>query len=136
LWSGASSIVSDQAQHVHESAKGYARKAALAARHALGEPEPHSRAARWTGITAGAIGALAIGAGLMFLLDPIEGRIRRERLRDKANVYAQRGSRYVQETAHHLVDRVRSATDHQAPSTSEPATAGDSSASYQTPPGM
>jgi len=136
LWTGATSMVSDHAQHAQDSAKGYARKAALAARHALGEPEPHSPIARWTGITAGAVGALAIGAGLMFLLDPIQGRIRRERLRDKANVYANRGSRYVQETAHHLVDRVRGHADHDGSPADQPAATVDPSVSYQAPPSM
>jgi hypothetical protein len=121
LMGRAYSSASDSVQDAHDSAKGYMGRAMSRVRHALGEPERPSAAAHWTGMTLGAAAALAVGAGLMFLLDPVQGRMRRQRTMDRMNEYAHRGSQYIQEATHNVAERMRSQADGSAQSVpSEP----------------
>ena len=91
-----------------KTARGYAKTAERTARGWLGQEEshPYRTAAE---IMAGSIGALALGAGVMFLLDPAQGRRRRAMIRDKAVHTAKETSRYVEGKAQHLGNKARGA---------------------------
>jgi hypothetical protein len=56
---------------------------------------------------AAAAGALALGAGIMFLMDPISGRRRRSRIRDKAVRYAHETTDTLSSTGRHLSNRAK-----------------------------
>src|SRR5207302_9218591 len=83
-----------------KSARGYARSARKTAGDWFDFDEGPS-GGTIAGITAGAVGALALGAGLMFLLDPAQGRRRRALIRDKATSAARRTQQYVQKKGRH-----------------------------------
>lgn len=90
-----------------KAARGYAKSAERTARGWMGSEEhPYRTAAE---IVAGSIGALALGAGVMFLLDPAQGRRRRAILRDKAIHTAKETSRYVEGKTHHLSNKAKGA---------------------------
>ena len=98
------SNVADYASSAGEQAMGWAKGARDAVSGYAGrnlEREHHST----LGLTSGAIGALALGAGLMFLLDPSQGRRRRALLRDKTTSMATRGAHYAASTGRHIANR-------------------------------
>jgi gas vesicle protein len=65
-----------------------------------------------SGVAAGICGALAVGAGLMFLFDPEQGRRRRTIARDKAMDYGHAAGQYVQDAAHNVADHARGAAQN------------------------
>lgn len=108
------SNVADYASGAGEQAMGWARGARDAVSGYAGrnlQREHHST----LGLTTGAIGALALGAGLMFLLDPSQGRRRRALLRDKTTSMATRGARYAASTGRHIANKA-SGLAHEATS--------------------
>jgi len=103
----AGDFLDDASGHIRgwgNSAARSARGAVKSARHAVGYEEP-SHAGTIAGITTGAIGALALGAGLMFLLDPSQGRRRRAIIRDKTTSAAHRSARYARSTGRHIANK-------------------------------
>lgn len=111
LWSRGSSKASDYADSAHgflgdasDRARSTGRSAWKSTRRAMGY-RPGPTAGSVAGITVGAIGALALGAGLMFLLDPAQGRRRRALIRDKTSNYARRTAHYAERTGRHLANR-------------------------------
>jgi hypothetical protein len=54
-----------------------------------------------------AVGILAVGGGLMYFLDPVSGRRRRARVRDKATRYAHEAQHSVSSTGRHLTNRAK-----------------------------
>jgi len=59
------------------------------------------------GVTAGVVGALALGAGLMYILDPNQGRRRREQVRENAVRYTNQAAQAVRNGAHQASDYAR-----------------------------
>ncbi len=116
------------ANSASRSARGYlksARKSASNAGDAAGDwwnerTSTHSSYGTAAGITAGAVGALALGAGLMFLLDPAQGRRRRALVRDKAYSAARKSSQYAQSTSRHVANKATGLA-HEAGSLAEKA---------------
>jgi gas vesicle protein len=117
FFSGAASSASDYASDAADSARSwgrgvakstrrYARRARNAAGDWFDRDEGPSRGTI-VGITAGAVAALALGAGLMFLLDPAQGRRRRALIRDKAASAARQTQRYVQQKGRHWSNKVQ-----------------------------
>jgi gas vesicle protein len=111
LWSKGSSKAGDYADSASDwlddtsdRARSGGRSAMKRTRRALGYDRGPS-AGTVTGVTVGAIGALALGAGLMFLLDPAQGRRRRALLRDKTYSAARRSADYAERTGRHLANR-------------------------------
>jgi hypothetical protein len=96
--------VSDQATALSSKAKSLAQSLTGSARS---DANDESAGGGWIGFTLKTIGILGVGAGLMFLLDPRHGHLRRQRVREQTASYARRGSQYVRDTARHLADRVR-----------------------------
>jgi hypothetical protein len=61
-----------------------------------------------SGSTVGiALGMLGLGAGLMFLMDPVSGRRRRSLIRDKAVHYAHETTDSLSATGRHLSNRAK-----------------------------
>ena len=89
-----------------KAARGYARDAGRSAQGFMGiaQSHPYETAAE---IAVGSIAALALGAGLMFLLDPAQGRRRRTMLRDKTVRAVRETGRYVEKTSHHLGNKAQ-----------------------------
>ena len=83
-------------------------RARTLARRALGvaEPETHS-IAKATGITAGTIGVVVLGAGLMYFLDPQKGRARRAQLVDKINSTTRQSGNKMRQYGHHLGNKAQ-----------------------------
>jgi hypothetical protein len=111
LWSKGSSKASDYAgsasdflDDASDRARSTGRSAWKSTRRAMGYHEGPT-AGSVAGMTAGALGALALGAGLMFLLDPNQGRRRRALIRDKTYGYARRTADYAERTGRHLANR-------------------------------
>src|SRR6185503_9620990 len=105
LWSKGSSRAGDYADSASDwfddasdSARKAGRRAMKRTRHAMGYHEGPT-AGTVAGITAGAIGALALGAGLMFLLDPNQGRRRRALIKDKTYSAARRTADFAERTS-------------------------------------
>jgi gas vesicle protein len=67
------------------------------------EVEHHSNA----GLTAGTIGALAIGAGVMFFLDPARGHGRRAWAEDKISSWARRGTKSATRYSRHVGNQAK-----------------------------
>ena len=86
---------------VSKAAKGYRRSA----ENWLGRNRPQSSGASAAEIVASAAGALVVGAGLMYLLDPSQGRRRRAMIRDKAAKTARQTSEYVESKGRHLSNK-------------------------------
>jgi gas vesicle protein len=113
--SGAGSAASDYAGDAAGTARSWGRSAAKTARgytRGAGDWLGVGGGSRQTsgsiaGITAGVVGALALGAGLMFLLDPTQGRRRRALIRDKAVSYTNEATRYAQSTGRHLSNKAQ-----------------------------
>jgi gas vesicle protein len=113
----------DAASNVGSAAMGYlssARKQARAASSlwsrassSLPEVESSHPYARATGISAGTIGVLALGAGLMYFMDPDRGRGRRAWARDKIFSVSRRTGRQARSYGRHLRNELKGAT-HQA----------------------
>jgi gas vesicle protein len=91
---------------VSKSAGKYANRAGKTAQGWVGyEPSsPYTTAAE---IALGTVGALALGAGVMFLLDPAQGRRRRAMLKDKTFSAARKATHYVEGTSRHLGNRTK-----------------------------
>jgi gas vesicle protein len=89
-----------------KSAGKYANRASKTAQGWVGyEPSsPYTTAAE---VALGTIGALALGAGVMFLLDPAQGRRRRAMLKDKTFSAARKATHYVEGTSRHLGNRAQ-----------------------------
>jgi gas vesicle protein len=107
FFSGAASSAADYASDAGTSARRYARRVRRTAGDWLKPDQGPSRAGTIAGITAGAVGALALGAGLMFLLDPSQGRRRRALIRDKAVSAARQTQRYVQQKGRHWSNKAQ-----------------------------
>jgi hypothetical protein len=118
FFSRAGSAASDYVDDAGDSARSWGRSAARSARdYARGAGKSASGWLGWArrdegpsagkivGITAGTVGALALGAGLMFLMDPAQGRRRRALVRDKAVSAANQTGRYVSRTSRHLSNK-------------------------------
>ena len=97
-----------QARGAMQQARGYGRNLHRSAGSYMGYNEGPS-AASVGSVAAGVIGALAVGAGLMYLLDPEQGRKRRAAARDKAVDYGRTAGHYVQDAASSVADHARSA---------------------------
>jgi len=104
----AQSAAGDWMDDAHDRARGYGRDASNSARgYARQASKYASRAGSYLpyheeshvgsaiGITAGVVGALALGAGIMFLFDPNQGNRRRTLVRDKATQYTNEASEAV-----------------------------------------
>lgn len=90
-----------------KSARGYARDTGRSASGWFGgrrETSSHTGE-----MIIGACAALALGAGLMFVLDPAQGRRRRALIRDKAIHAAKEISRYVEGKSRDLSNRAQGA---------------------------
>jgi gas vesicle protein len=107
FFSGAASSASDYASDAGKSARRYARRARRTAGDWLDWDDKDPSGGTIVGITAGAVGALGLGAGLMFLLDPAQGRRRRALIRDKAVSAARRTQHYVQQKGRHWSNKVQ-----------------------------
>jgi hypothetical protein len=70
--------------------------------------------ARATGLTAGTIGVLALGAGLMYFMDPDRGRGRRAWARDKIFSVSRRTGRRARSYGRHLRNELQGAAHHAA----------------------
>ena len=68
------------------------------------ESHPYARA---SGITAGTVGVLVVGAGLMYFLDPERGRTRRAMLRDKVYSTTRQSGHKVRQYGHHLGNKAQ-----------------------------
>ncbi len=78
------------------------------ARRALGVAEPEAHPiAKATGITAGTVGVLVVGAGLMYFLDPQKGRARRALLVDKVTSTARHSGHKARQYGHHLGNKAQ-----------------------------
>jgi gas vesicle protein len=91
-----------------DRATSLADRARAAGRRALGVAEPeHHTAAKAAGITAGTVGVLVLGAGLMYYLDPQKGRARRAVLRDRLDSAARQSGHKVRQYGHHLGNKAQ-----------------------------
>lgn len=89
-----------------KSARGYGRSALRGAQSFAGYNQGPS-AASIGGITAGVVGALALGAGIMFLFDPAQGRRRRSMIRETATDYGRRTAGLAQDAATGVANQAR-----------------------------
>jgi hypothetical protein len=126
----AFSSVAERARHMRDdSGDGlgtYAGQAAMAARHTvdgmgrsmgrkLRRHMPESMKSpmeRHAGLLGGSalvtvVGALALGAGIMYIMDPASGRRRRALVRDKASHYAHDATDTLSGKAHDLSNRAQ-----------------------------
>ena len=88
----------DSASDLLDRAKSKGRKAVA--------PEPHPVATA-TGVTLGSIGVLALGAGVMYYMDPERGRTRRALLRDKAYSITRQSGDKARRYGHHLGNKAQ-----------------------------
>ncbi len=88
----------DSATHLLDRAKSAGRRAVA--------PETHP-ARTATGITVGSLGVLAVGAGLMYYMDPERGRTRRALLRDKAYSITRQSGDKARRYGHHLGNKAQ-----------------------------
>jgi gas vesicle protein len=72
----------------------------------MGREEKSHPIATATGITTGTIGILALGAGLMYFMDPRMGRSRRAWARDKVMSVTRRTSRSAERYGRHLGNKM------------------------------
>ena len=116
-WRGQASDLRDAAGDwlgdASDQARGYGRSAIRSARGYanraggyLPQLERHHSGTA-VSVTAGVIGALALGAGLMYIFDPNQGRRRRERVRENASRYTQQASDAVRQGAQHAGEYAR-----------------------------
>jgi len=68
---------------------------------------PHEEEHHYVGQTACALGSLAIGAGIVWLLDPNRGRGRRAWLGDKTNSVLRETGDFFRKTGRHIANRSR-----------------------------
>ena len=102
--SDASGQARSYGRGISKSARGYTKDAR---REAADWISPTSAGVSAAEVIAGSAGALLLGAGLMYLLDPAQGRRRRAYLRDKAVHAAKQTSQYVDSTSRHLGNRAQ-----------------------------
>jgi gas vesicle protein len=109
----ASSTASDYADDASSSARSMGRgfmksgrRAMKTARGWVGQDQGMS-AGTAVGITGGALCALAMGAGLMFFLDPAQGRRRRALVRDKTYSAAKGTAEYAEKKGRHWSNKAR-----------------------------
>ena len=69
--------------------------------------EPEHTGASVTGITLGSIGVLALGAGLMYYMDPERGRTRRALLSDKLYSLTRQSGDKARRYGHHLGNKAQ-----------------------------
>ena len=81
-------------------------RARAAGRRAAGIPEPRP-VARVAGVTVGSLGVLAVGAALMYFLDPARGRSRRALVRDKVYSVTRTSGDKVRRYGHHLGNKAQ-----------------------------
>jgi gas vesicle protein len=93
-------------RRLSKSARGYARDTGRAASRWFGGRRETSHTGE---MIVSACAALALGAGLMFVLDPAQGRRRRALIRDKAIHAAKETSRYVEGKSRDLSNRAQGA---------------------------
>jgi hypothetical protein len=82
------------------------RRAEKAIRRA-GSYVPHEEDHHYVGMTACALGSLALGAGLLYLFDPQQGRTRRAHLRDKTVRYTNETGDFFRKAGRHLSNHLR-----------------------------
>lgn len=75
-----------------------------AKRSAMEESHPYAKTA---GITAGAVGIMAMGAGLMYFMDPSRGRSRRAWAKDKAYSMTRRAGKRARRFGRHMGNRMK-----------------------------
>lgn len=112
---------------VREEAQGMVNKASDAVHHAgqtlrQGKSRLQERARQWmptsmaddtcpvghaARVAAPIVGALALGAGLMFMLDPVSGRRRRLRAREKAVLYTHNAEDSLVSAGRRVSDRAK-----------------------------
>jgi gas vesicle protein len=95
--------LADRASDIRSRANEYRNRAAGAADHLAGKHEGHPVVAG-TVITAGTVGALAIGAGLAYFLDPAQGRSRREEVMGSVTDWARRVGFSLRQYGRHLAE--------------------------------
>ena len=100
----AQNYVADATQHADDL------RHRLTDRAGANESHPYRMA---TGITAGSLAILGLGAGLMYFLDPQRGRTRRALLRDKTVSFARRTGHQARRYGRHLGHRLQGVA-HQA----------------------
>jgi gas vesicle protein len=97
--------LADRASDIKQRLTGRASSMwSKAQRAAMEESYPYATA---TGITAGAVGLLAMGAGLMYFMDPARGRSRRAWARDKAFSASHRAGKRARRYGRHLGNRMK-----------------------------
>jgi gas vesicle protein len=110
--SDARSSAGDWLDDAADQARGYGRKVAnrasrYASRAGAMFPLERHHAGSAFGVTAGVVGALALGAGLMYLFDPNQGRRRREHAREMATHYTHEASQAVRTGAQKATETLR-----------------------------
>lgn len=110
--SDARDAAGDWLDDTAHQARGYGNTAAkrlraYAARAGAMVPYERHHAGSAASVAAGVVGALALGAGLMYILDPTQGRRRREQARDLATHYTHEAAEAVQKGAHNATDALK-----------------------------
>jgi len=117
--------VSDWGSSVGSSTAEGARDLWHRGRRAVGwEREEESAADSVTNMALAAVGCCALGAGLMYLLDPQVGGRRRAMARDKATHYAQGAGEYLGSKSRHLRNRAQGVYHEARSMVQQGATAG------------
>ncbi len=125
-WSGVTERARHLRHHGMEDLGAYASESATSARHAMNGisgrmqrrlrrhlPEGMKSAVErhpallGVSVVMTTMGALALGAGIMYIMDPASGRRRRALVRDKATHYAHEASDTLSGKAHDLSNRAR-----------------------------
>ena len=100
--SKARSNAEDYAGDAADRARSYGRSASKRARGWFQE-ESHPS---YTGMAVTSVATLALGVGLMYLLDPSQGRRRRAYIRDRAVEAAHEAQRYAVDAGHAVSEKV------------------------------
>jgi ElaB/YqjD/DUF883 family membrane-anchored ribosome-binding protein len=99
--SDAHDDLADRASDLRSRANEYRDRARGAGDHLAGKHDGHPIIAG-TAITAGTVGALAIGAGIAYFLDPSQGRNRREEVIGSVTDWGRRVGFSLREYGRHL----------------------------------
>ncbi|HSV13554.1 MAG TPA: hypothetical protein VLI90_04800 [Tepidisphaeraceae bacterium] len=141
MWNRSSSSAGDYASDAADRARGVRddlsdRASSLwsSARQSSGMEESHPIATA-TGITAGTIGVLALGAGLMYFMDPERGRGRRAWASDKIFSVSRRTGKRARSLGRHLGNRMQGVAHEAMNRVPENWTGGGSGESSQATSG-